>query len=43
MGDIDLEEYIINLEKLGVDASEIKNKLEDIISSSVSKQPPVIQ
>lgn len=43
MGIIDLEKYIINLEKSGVETSEIKKKLEDIISSSVSMQPPAIQ
>ncbi len=43
MNQIDLDEYIKKLKMQGVDVSQVESKLNEIISSSVSKQPPTVQ
>lgn len=41
MNQVDLDEYLKKLKKQGVDVSQIESRLNEIISSSASKQPPV--
>lgn len=43
MHQIDLDEYLKKLKKQGVDVSQIESRLNEIISSSASKQPPATQ
>ncbi len=43
MHQIDLDEYLKKLKKKGIDVSQIESRLNEIISSSVSMQPPATQ
>lgn len=40
MKKINLDEYLKNLKMQGVDVSEVESRLNEIISSNASKQPP---